>query len=132
MVYVPTFREWKATQKGLFFQEKCGIFSCRNVDVRMEKAVENKIISRIYGNGRGWAFSQADFADLGTRSTIDSALHRRENEGVVAEKPRVWIAKMGTVVYGWDLAPDGRRALVLSQERSAEGLKREHELVFLD
>jgi hypothetical protein len=39
---------------------------------------------------------------------------------------------MGTVVYGWDLAPDGRRALVLSQKESAEGLKREHELVFLE
>ncbi len=27
--------------------------------------------------------SQADFADLGARSTIDSALHRREREGVI-------------------------------------------------
>jgi serine/threonine-protein kinase len=50
----------------------------------------------------------------------------------VAEKPRVWIAKMGTVVYGWDLAPGGKRALVLSQDESAAGLKREHEVVFLE
>jgi len=49
----------------------------------MNKTVEDKILSRIYGNGRGWAFSQADFADLGTRSTIDSALNRREKEDLI-------------------------------------------------
>lgn len=49
----------------------------------MQQAIEQKILSRIYGNGRGWAFSQADFADLGARSAIDSALHRREREGVI-------------------------------------------------
>jgi len=49
----------------------------------MRQATENRLLSRIYGNGRGWAFSQADFADLGARSTIDSALHRQEREGVI-------------------------------------------------
>jgi hypothetical protein len=49
----------------------------------MQQDIEQKILSRIYGNGRGWAFSQADFADLGACSTIDSALHRREHEGVI-------------------------------------------------
>ena len=49
----------------------------------MQRSIEQKILSRIYGNGRGWAFSQADFADLGARSTIDSALHRREREGII-------------------------------------------------
>jgi hypothetical protein len=49
----------------------------------MQQAIEQKILSRIYGNGRGWAFSPADFADLGARPTIDSALHRREREGVI-------------------------------------------------
>jgi hypothetical protein len=49
----------------------------------VDKTIEGKILSRIYGNGRGWAFSQADFADLGVRSAIDSALHRREKEGFI-------------------------------------------------
>src|SRR6202795_981536 len=49
----------------------------------MQQVIEQKILSRIYGNGRGWAFSQADFADLGVRSSIDSALYRRESEGVI-------------------------------------------------
>jgi len=50
----------------------------------------------------------------------------------VAGKPRVWIANMGTVINGWDLAPDGRRALAVSQEESAEGAKPEHQVVFLE
>jgi hypothetical protein len=49
----------------------------------MEQSIEDRIVSRIYGNGRGWAFSQADFADLGSRSAIDLALHRREKEGLI-------------------------------------------------
>ena len=49
----------------------------------MQKTIEDKILSRIYGNGRGWAFSQADFADLGSRSAVDLALHRREKEGLI-------------------------------------------------
>ena len=42
----------------------------------MKQSIEQKIISRIYGNGRGWAFSSKDFSDLGARSGIDVALHR--------------------------------------------------------
>ncbi|MCU1238901.1 MAG: hypothetical protein JWP63_6868 [Candidatus Solibacter sp.] len=49
----------------------------------MQKTVEGKIVSRIYGTGRGWAFSQVDFADLATRSSIDSTLYRREKEGLI-------------------------------------------------
>lgn len=45
------------------------------------KSIEEQTLSRIYGNGRGWAFSQADFADLGARSSIDSSLHRLTAEG---------------------------------------------------
>jgi len=42
----------------------------------MHKTVENKAVSRIYGNGRGWAFSQTDFSGFGTRTAVDVALHR--------------------------------------------------------
>src|ERR1700681_2920909 len=49
----------------------------------MHKTIEDKIVNRIYGNGRGWAFSQADFADLGSRSAIDLALHRREKNRLI-------------------------------------------------
>ena len=70
-------------QSCLVLQEKCAIFSCRRQVGEMEKVIEGKILSRVYGNGRGWAFSQADFADLGVRSTVDSALHRKEKEGLI-------------------------------------------------
>jgi len=49
----------------------------------MIQSIDQKILSRIYGNGRGWAFSRIDFADMAVRSTIDSALHRRQEEGTI-------------------------------------------------
>ena len=96
----------------------------------MQQPIENKIISRIYGNGRGWAFSPADFADLGARSTIDSALHRREREGVIRrvirgiyDYPRHSKALKGPTSpnidqvahalarkFGWRIQPDGATA----------------------
>jgi len=111
-------------------QEKYGIFSCTNNLPKMQQAIETKIISRIYGMGRGWAFSQADFADLGTRSAIDSALHRREREGVIrrvicgiydyprhskvlkgATRPNIdQVAYALARKFGWPIQPDGATA----------------------
>ena len=48
----------------------------------------------------------------------------------VADKPRVWIANPGNV-RDFDLAPDGKRMLVLTRVESAEAPKPEHEVVFL-
>jgi hypothetical protein len=45
------------------------------------------------------------------------------------DKPRVWIAKVGSGRY--DLAPDGKRAAVLTPVESGEAPKQEHEVVFL-
>lgn len=47
------------------------------------QAVESKILSRIYGTGRGWVFSQSDFADLGTRAAIDKSLQRLDAKGTI-------------------------------------------------
>lgn len=49
----------------------------------MHQSVENNVVSRIYGNGRGWAFSQTDFNGLGTRSAIDVALYRLLERGTI-------------------------------------------------
>lgn len=38
------------------------------------QTIENKIVSRIYGRGRGWAFSANDFAADFGRSTVDWVL----------------------------------------------------------
>lgn len=40
------------------------------------QAIENKVISRIYGKGGGWVFFKNDFIDLGSAAAIDQALSR--------------------------------------------------------
>lgn len=96
----------------------------------MHKSLEEKMLSRIYGNGRGWCFSQADFADLGTRSAIDSVFHRRHNEGLIRrvlrglyDYPRYsevldkyvppdldQVAHALARKFGWRIRPDGPTA----------------------
>ena len=39
-------------------------------------AVTDKIMKRVRGKGRGWAFTPKDFLDLGTHTSIDMALTR--------------------------------------------------------
>lgn len=47
------------------------------------QSIEDKIVSRIYGNGRGWSFSQKDFMDIGGRSPVDNALVNLCNKGTI-------------------------------------------------
>ncbi|MEX0999542.1 MAG: DUF6088 family protein [Thermodesulfobacteriota bacterium] len=47
------------------------------------KSTENKALDRIYGKGRGWAFSKKDFADLGHHKAIDKALSRLAKKGTI-------------------------------------------------
>jgi len=45
------------------------------------QSIENKVINRIYGNGRGWSFFKKDFIDLGSAAAIDQALSRLVKDG---------------------------------------------------
>ena len=45
------------------------------------QAIDRKILSRFYGNGRGHVSTQNDFIDLGSRSHIDNALSRLAKNG---------------------------------------------------
>jgi hypothetical protein len=45
--------------------------------------LENTIISRIYGRGRGWSFSKKDFSSIGEGGSIDRALSRMAERGVI-------------------------------------------------
>jgi len=45
------------------------------------QAIENKIISRIYGRGKGCVVSPVDFFDLGTAESVRKALSRLEQSG---------------------------------------------------
>jgi hypothetical protein len=62
-----------------------------------------------------------------------SASYTVKGDSFVADKPRVWIAKLGGTF--WDLAPDGKRvaaiAPVESPGESAAAPKQDHEIVML-
>lgn len=45
----------------------------------MSQSIEQQVLARIYGHGRGWAFSPKDFLDLGSRKAIDVSLIRLTN-----------------------------------------------------
>jgi hypothetical protein len=51
--------------------------------MNMPVAIENTVLSRIYGNGRGWAFSKKDFNGLAEGGSIDRALSRMAEKGVI-------------------------------------------------
>jgi len=71
------------------------------------KTAEDKLVSRIYGTGRGWAFSQADFADLGTRAAIDKSLQRLSAKGTVRRTIRgIYDYPKHSERLGRDLSPD--------------------------
>ena len=52
-----------------------------------------------------------------------------EGDVFVAEKPPVWITKLGGTLV--DVAPDGRRVAVLAPVVAADAPKQEHEVVIL-
>jgi hypothetical protein len=45
--------------------------------------ITNKALSRIYGHGRGWVFSQIDFFDLGEKDAIAKTLSRAAQKGTI-------------------------------------------------
>jgi hypothetical protein len=47
------------------------------------QSIENKIVSRIYGQQRGWAFSKNDFMDLGGDASVRKALSSLELRGTI-------------------------------------------------
>ncbi|HNW83324.1 MAG TPA: DUF6088 family protein [bacterium] len=50
--------------------------------------LRNKIVSRIYGNGRGWCFTRSDFLDIASPDAIDVNLHRLNNENIITRASR--------------------------------------------
>jgi len=53
-----------------------------------KQSIDKKIISRIYGHGRGWVFTPAYFSDLGSRDAIASALKRHRQSGRIRQLAR--------------------------------------------
>ena len=68
---------------------------------------ESKILNRIYGRGKGWAFSQRDFARLASRGAIDTALHRLLAKGTIRRVIRgVYDYPRHSDLLDTDMSPD--------------------------
>ena len=70
----------------------------------MTQTIENKLLARIYGHGRGWAFSQKDFIGLGR---VDMALIRLLRDGTIRRVIRgVYDYPRYSALLKQQLAPD--------------------------
>ena len=49
----------------------------------LTQTIVNKVVSRIYGKGRGWAFTPNHFLDLGSRSAVGNALSHLTDAGTI-------------------------------------------------
>jgi hypothetical protein len=94
-------------------------------------SVEQKLKSRVYGLGRGSAFSSKDFSKLGSRDSVDQALHSLWEKGFIRRLRRgiYDYPRMSTLVkvplppdvdqvaqaiarkFGWNIQPSGPVAL---------------------
>lgn len=54
----------------------------------ISKTIDNQVVSRIYGHGRGWVFTPNHFKDLGSRNAIASALKRYKQSGLIRHLAR--------------------------------------------
>jgi Tol biopolymer transport system component len=61
---------------------------------------------------------------------IMAASYTVKGDTFVADRPRVWIAKLGGT--DWDLAPDGKRVALLTPVGPEDAPKEEHDVVFLE
>lgn len=52
------------------------------------QSIDRKVISRIYGRGRGSVHVPTDFLDLGSREAVDLALHRLAKKGTIRRLAR--------------------------------------------
>jgi hypothetical protein len=52
------------------------------------QSIDNKVINRVYGHGRGWVFTAAHFSNLGSRAAVASALKRYLHSGIIRQLAR--------------------------------------------
>lgn len=68
---------------------------------------EQKLLGKIRGKGRGWAFSQRDFTRLASRGAIDVALHRLLAGGTIRRVIRgIYDYPRHSDLLGSDVSPD--------------------------
>lgn len=75
-------------KNGRILSEILGSFSDKNDRPDFVQSIDDKLISRIYGTGRGSAFTPNDFLDIGSRDSIDQALSRLAAKGTIRRLAR--------------------------------------------
>ena len=69
--------------------------------------IESKVISRIYGKGRGWAFFKNDFLDIGSAVAIDQVLSRLSKKKAIRRVMRgLYDYPAHSKLLGQDLGPN--------------------------
>src|SRR5690242_18850655 len=79
------------------------------------KSVDNQVICRIQTKGRGWAFTPADFLELGSRTAVGLALMRHAPSGA--------IRKLERRLYDYPVQNPRWGAIARSSEQIANALK---------
>jgi len=70
-------------------------------------SIKQKILDKIYRNGKGWSFSQSDFTGVGSRSSIDVSFHRLVQEGRIRRVIRgIYDYPKYSNLLGKQLSPD--------------------------
>lgn len=71
------------------------------------QSTQDKILSKIYGNGRGWAFSPNDFLVIGSRDSVDQALSSLAKKGTIRRVARgIYDYPKYSELLGQELSPD--------------------------
>lgn len=52
------------------------------------QSIDSKLLSRVYGKGRGWVFTPNHFQGIGSRNAIASALKRYKKAGTIRQLAR--------------------------------------------
>ena len=68
--------------------QKSVSFCVRKSMETSKKNIDSKVVSRIYGHGRGWVFTPNHFKDLGSRDAVASALKRHKQSGLIRQLAR--------------------------------------------
>jgi hypothetical protein len=84
------------------------------------QSIENKVINRIYGKGRGWCFTPSSFSDLGSQSAIRQALVRLEKDNI--------IRRLGRGIYDYPKKHKKIGLLPPDIKQAAEAIAKKHSL----
>jgi hypothetical protein len=63
-------------------------FCKKNATILIMQSIEDKVLRRIYGNGRGWVFTPAHFLDLGGTAAVNMALQSLRERGTIRRLAR--------------------------------------------